>query len=86
MDATVWVQNGEDAGKAATGDVVVVPAGSVIKVGDVLDDGTVTWRAEVTPDLLPGLPAAADEPQRVSDTEVLRAIDGVLTAERNRGG
>lgn len=86
MDATVWLQSGENAGNAGIGDVVVVPTGSVVKVGDVLDDGTLAWRAEVAPDLLPGLPSASEEPQRLEDEELLRALDGVLSAEHNRGG
>ena len=86
MDVTVWVQSGEDAGRAQTGDVVVVPGGSAVKIGEVLDDGTLAWRAEVAPDLLPGLPSSIDQPQRAEDAELLRAVDGVLAAERNRGG
>lgn len=86
MDSTVWVQGDEQRTNAASGDVVVVPAGDVVKVGDVLDDGSLAWRAEVAPDLLPGLPSASEEPQRLEDEGLLRAIDGVLTAERNRGG
>ena len=86
MDTTVWVQGDEGRTNAASGDVVVIPAGDVVKVGDVLDDGTLAWRAEVAPDLLPGLPSAGAGPRRVEDAELLRAIHGVLTAERNRGG
>lgn len=86
MDMTVWAQADEERTKAASGDVVVVPAGDVVKVGDVLDDGTLAWRAEVAPDLLPGLPSSVDQPRRIDDPELLRAIDGVLAAERNRGG
>ena len=86
MDTTVWVQDDEERTNAASGDVVVVPTGDVVKVGNVLEDGTLAWRAEVAPDLLPGLPTASAGPQRVEDAELLRAIDGVLAAERNRGG
>ena len=85
MGPTVWVQDDDQRTNAASGDVVVVPAGEVIKVGDVLEDGTLAWRVEVTPDLLPGLPSAQRGPQRITDAELLRAIDGVLAAERNRG-
>ena len=86
METTVWVQGDEERTNAASGDVVVVPTGDVVKVGNVLEDGTLAWRAEVAPDRLPGLPTTDAGPQRVSDAELLRAIDGVLAAERNRGG
>ncbi len=86
MGTTVWVQGDEERTSAASGDVVAVPAGDVVKVAEVLDAGTLAWRAEVAPDLLPGLPSFVGEPQRVEDAELLRAIDGVLAAERNRGG
>lgn len=86
MGRTVWVQGDDERTNAASGDVVAVPAGEVVKVAVVLDDGTLAWRAEVAPDLLPGLPSSVDRPRRVEDAELLRAIDGVLAAERNRGG
>jgi len=77
----VWVHEGH----AGQGDVVLVPAGNVVRVGEVLADGTTAWRAEVSPELLPGLPQT-DEPREIDDEQTLRAVRGVLSAERERGG
>lgn len=86
MEATVWLQADDSAGEAQQGDVVLVPAGSVVRVAEVDAEGSLNVRAEVAPELLPDLPAAGAGPQRIDDEVLLRAIRGVLTAERERGG
>lgn len=86
MGANVWLQSGDAAVEAGAGDVVLTPAGSVIKVAEVDAQGALNVRAEVDPRLLPGLPETAAEPQRVEDEALLRAVTGVLSAERERGG
>lgn len=86
MESSVWLQPEDSPGQASQGDVVLTPAGSVVRVAEVDARGALQVRAEVAPELLPGLPAAGDGPQRIEDEALLRAIRGVLTAERERGG
>lgn len=84
MSSSVWVAATGQVAGAAHGDIVVTPDGDLVRVAEVAGDGTVTPRAEVKADLLPHLPAG-EEPQRVEDEALLRALLGVLEAERDRG-
>ncbi len=86
MEATVWLQPDDSAVQAQQGDVILTPAGSVVRVAEVDAEGTLNVRAEVAPELLPGLPEAAAGGQRIDDEALLRVVRGVITAERERGG
>lgn len=85
MAATVWVQPEDGPGEAQPGDVVLTPAGSVVRVAEVDARGALTVRAEVARGLLPALPDAPG-PQRIDDEALLRAVRGVIAAARERGG
>ncbi len=87
MDATVWFQASDDAGgDFSPGDIVLTPRSDVVQVAEVGGDGDLAVRAEVAPTLLPGLPEGGSGVQQVADEELLRAVRGVITAERERGG
>jgi hypothetical protein len=84
--SAIWIRSGGATGGAASGDVLLEPHGDLVRVGSVGVDETVEWVAEVDRSLLPDLPEAGEDPQPVDDADVRRAVDGILEAERNRGG
>lgn len=86
MEAAVWLQADDGPGEAQQGDVVLTPAGSVVRVAEVDAEGALNVRAEVAPQLLPGLPQPGSSAQRIEDEALLRAVRGVISAERERGG
>ena len=85
--ATVFlVPAGTDsAAGAAAGDYLLRPAdGDLYEVGTV-GDGC-TWIGSLSAELLPALPRV-DAPQEAPDQiSVLPVVQGVETAEKNRGG
>lgn len=86
MEAAVWLQPDDSVGEARQGDVVLTPAGSVVRVAEVDAQGALNVRAEVAPQLLPGLPQVGSSAERIEDEALLRAVRGVMAAERERGG
>lgn len=86
MEANVWLQADETPGDAQQGDIVLKPVGDLVQVAEVDADGALQVHDEVATSLLPGLPEAGAQPQRISDEALLRAVRGVVTAERERGG
>lgn len=84
--ATVYlVPSGTDsAGGAAPGDYLLRPAeGDLYEVGTV-GDGC-TWIGSLKAELLPSLPSV-DAPQEAPDqTAVLPVVQGLETAQRERG-
>lgn len=86
MEPGVWLQPDGSAGQAQQGDVVLTPAGAVVRVAEVDAEGALNVRAEVAPQLLPGLPEPSGAGQRIDDEALLRAVRGVISAERERGG
>ena len=85
METTVWVQIGEENGRAEPGDAMIVRDGSRLMVGEVDEYGDVLW-VHVDAALIPDIPPAGEDPVKVEDAEVIVAVEGVLSAERNRGG
>ena len=83
---SVWVRSASATGGAASGDILLEPRGDVVRVGSVGVDDTIEWLTEVDAGLLPGLPDVGEEPQQVDDEDLNRAVEGILQAERNRGG
>ena len=83
---TVWlVPEGTDSADAATaGDYLLRPQGDLYEVGKV--DSSCTWVGTLSQDLLPSLPQV-DSPQEAPDqVAVLPVVQGVETAQHNRGG
>jgi hypothetical protein len=86
MPTVFLVPAGSDSADAATsGDYLLRPAdGGLYEVGKV-DDGC-RWVGSLSSDLLPSLPSV-DGPQEAPDQDaVLAAVQGVESAEDNRGG
>lgn len=86
MPTVFLVPAGTDSADAASsGDYLLRPAGDgLYEVGRV--DGGCTWVGTLSGDLLPSLPSV-DGPQEAPDQEsVLAAVQGVESAEVNRGG
>ena len=85
--ATVFlVPPGTDSADAASsGDYLLRPAeGDLYEVGKV--DDSCTWVGTVSASLLPSLPQV-DGPQEAPEQDaVLAAVQGVESAEENRGG
>ena len=86
MEANVWLQGDGTPGEAQQGDIVLTPVGDLVQVAEVGADGALQVHDEVATSLLPGLPDAGAQPQQISDEALLRAVRGVVTAERERGG
>lgn len=86
MPTVYLVPSGTDSADAASsGDYLLRPAGGdLYEVGAV--DGGCTWLGTLSASLLPSLPQV-DAPQEAPDqTAVLAAVQGVESAEDNRGG
>ncbi len=80
----VWLCSGDEVPlDAVPGDAVLQRRGDLVAVAVLGEDGSPGAASDVSPDLLPGFlqsPAG-----RVDDEALLRAVRGVLTAERDRG-
>jgi hypothetical protein len=86
MPTVFLVPSGSDSADAASsGDYLLRPSGDgLYEVGRV--DGGCTWLGSLSGDLLPSLPQV-DSPQESPEQErVLAAVQGVESAEVNRGG
>ena len=86
MPTVFLVPAGSDSADAATsGDYLLRPAdGDLYEVGKV-DDGC-TWVGTLSSSLLPSLPSV-DGPQEAPEQgAVLAAVQGVESAQDNRGG
>lgn len=86
MPTVFLVPSGSDSADAASsGDYLLRPSGSdLYEVGKV-DDGC-TWVGTLSAGLLPSLPQV-DAPQEAPEqVTVLAAVQGVESAEDNRGG
>ncbi len=84
--ATVWIvpAGSDTAPDAGNGDFLLRRSGNRVEVGSV--DGACTWLGTVDPGLMPELPDV-DGPTRAPDQErALIAVQGVATAQDNRGG
>lgn len=100
MARNLWLLEGDEhvlgvSEQAGPGDYVVRRNGDLLEVGEVSDgdEPAVAWFGEVDQGLLPstdGVEVAEDRRgplQRIPDDGDLRAaIEGIATAERNRGG
>ena len=86
MPTVFLVPSGSDSADAASsGDYLLRPAeDDVYEVGKV--DGGCTWVGTLSASLLPSLPQV-DSPQEAPEQDtVLAAVQGVESAEENRGG
>ena len=86
MPTVYLVPAGTDSAPgAAAGDYLLRPSdGDLYEVGK--QDASCTWIGTLSATLLPALPEV-DQPQEAPDqTELLRAVQGVETAEHLRGG
>ena len=85
MPTVFLVPSGTDSADAASaGDYLLRPKGDLYEVGKV--DGACTWVGTLSASLLPSLPQV-DAPQEAPEQEtVLAAVQGVESAEVNRGG
>ena len=84
----IWMAgDGEVRDEAAPGDVVIQPSGATAVICQITDEGRQGESVEVNTDLLPGLPRGAVSGwQECDDDSLRRAVEGILTAEANRGG
>ena len=85
MPTVFLVPSGSDSADAASaGDYLLRPKGDLYEVGKV--DGACTWVGTLSASLLPSLPQV-DSPQEAPEQgTVLAAVQGVESAEVNRGG
>lgn len=86
MSTVFLVPSGTDSADAASsGDYLLRPKGDgLYEVGKL--DGACTWFGTLSADLLPSLPQV-DAPQEGPDqATLLAAVQGVESAEVNRGG
>ncbi len=83
---TVWiVPAGSDSAEgAAAGDYLVRPRDDLYEVGK--QDASCTWIGTIGAALLPSLPAVDSAQEAPEQAEVLRAVQGLETAEHLRGG
>jgi hypothetical protein len=100
LSEDLWILDGDEstlatAEQTAPGDLIVRRSGDTVEVGRLTDDETprIEWFGEVDGDLLPGtgeLETSEQRPtplQRIqTSSELRRAIEGVETAQRHRGG
>jgi hypothetical protein len=100
LSEDLWILDGDERALAtseqtAPGDLVVRRSGDTVEVGRLTEDASprIEWFGEVDRGLLPGtdeLANAEGRPtplQRIQASSELRAaIEGVETAQRNRGG
>lgn len=83
----IWVGGGDAGNESEPGDVVIRPTGATAVVCLVTPEGQLGESVEVNTDLLPGLPRDAVRGWQECDDEALRrAVNGIITAEYNRGG
>ena len=86
MPTVFLVPAGSDSADAATsGDYLLRPAdGGLYEVGKV-DDGC-AWVGTLSADLLPSLPSVDSAQEAPEQDAVLAAVQGVESAQVNRGG
>jgi hypothetical protein len=86
MPTVFLVPSGSDsADAAASGDYLLRPSdGGLYEVGKV--DGGCTWVGSLSADLLPSLPEVDSAQEAPEQERVLAAVQGVESAEVNRGG
>ena len=86
MPTVFLVPAGSDSADAASsGDYLLRPAdGDLYEVGKV-DDGC-TWIGTLSQSLLPSLPSVDSAQEAPEQGTVLAAVQGVESAEDNRGG
>lgn len=86
MPTVFLVPSGTDSADAASsGDYLLRPSdGDLYEVGKV--DGSCTWIGTLSQSLLPSLPEVDSPQEAPSQDEVLAAVQGVESAEVNRGG
>ena len=86
MPTVFLVPAGSDSADAASsGDYLLRPAdGDLYEVGKV-DDGC-TWVGTLSSSLLPSLPSVDSAQEAPEQPTVLAAVQGVESAEDNRGG
>lgn len=94
----VWLLTGDDEALAVSeqtsaGDLVVHRGDDGVRVGELsdTDDAAVTWWGPVDEELLAPdrleREAASEGPlQRIRDADLVTAIEGIATAQRQRGG
>ena len=85
--ATVFlIPSGSDSADAASsGDYLLRPSGDdTYEVGRV--DGGCTWVGSLSASLLPALPQVDSAQEAPDQSTVLAAVQGVESAEENRGG
>jgi hypothetical protein len=85
--STVWlIPSGSDsADSASPGDYLLRPAGDgLYEVGT--QDTACTWIGTVSGSLLPSLPSVDAPQQAPEQPAVLAAVQGVESAQDNRGG
>ena len=86
MPTVFLIPSGSDSADAASsGDYLLRPAGDgLYEVGTV--DGGCTWVGSLSESLLPSLPQV-DAPQEAPEQEaLLAAVQGLESAQENRGG
>ncbi|MFA9431609.1 hypothetical protein [Egicoccus sp. AB-alg2] len=100
MARTVWLLDGDEhtiavSDQAGPGDFVVRRTGELVEVGEIADgeEPRVAWFGEVEPALLPEMDDVMLAEDRIGplqripeDGDLRAAIEGIETAERNRGG
>ena len=86
MPTVFLIPAGSDsADSASSGDYLLRPAdGDLYEVGKV-DDGC-TWVGTLSPSLLPSLPKVDSAQEAPEQDTVLAAVQGVESAQENRGG
>ena len=86
MPTVFLVPAGSDsADSASPGDYLLRPTdGDLYEVGKV--DGACTWVGTLAASLLPSLPQVQDPQEAPEQPAVLAAVQGVESAQANRGG
>jgi hypothetical protein len=86
MPTVFLVPAGSDSADAASsGDYLLRPKGDdLYEVGKV--DGACTWVGSLSSSLLPSLPQVDSAQEAPEQASVLAAVQGVESAEANRGG
>jgi hypothetical protein len=94
----VWLLTGDDEAVAVSeqtgpGDLVVHHGDDGVRIGELRDEDapSITWWGPVDEELLAPdrlrREAASEGPlQRVQDADLVTAIEGIATAQRQRGG
>ena len=83
---TVWIvpEGTDTAPSASAGDYLLRPRGDLYEVGR--QDAACTWFGTVGASLLPELPRVSGPTEAPEQGRVLAAVQGVESAEANRGG